>query len=84
MNNKNFFNLIYIDGYHEYDQVKKDFVNSFKCLDKNGYLICDDFDWFFYNDINKNPMKAILECYIKYEKNLEIKFLDHQIIFKKK
>jgi hypothetical protein len=81
--NKNTYNLIYIDGSHEYCQVKRDFKNSFKFLEKNGYIICDDFNWFFYKDINKNPMKAILECYDKYKKNLSVEFLNHQIIFKK-
>jgi hypothetical protein len=81
--NKKTYNIIYIDGSHEYSQVKKDFSNSFNCLEKNGYLICDDFNWFFYKNINNNPMKAILECYKKYNKNLSIEFLNHQIIFKK-
>ena len=82
-NNIKTFNLIYIDGHHEYSQVKKDFLNAFNCLKKNGYIICDDFNWFFYEDINKNPMKAILECYEKNRKNLSIEFLNHQAIFKK-
>ena len=82
-NNIKTFNLIYIDGYHEYSQVKKDFINSFNCLEKNGYIILDDFNWFFYKDINKNPMKAILEFYDKYKKDLIIEFLSKQIIFKK-
>ncbi len=82
--NKNKYNLIYIDGLHEYSQVKRDFVNSFNCLDVNGIIICDDFAWFYYENIYKNPMKAILECYDKYKKNLSIEFLDEQIIFKKK
>jgi predicted O-methyltransferase YrrM len=83
INNENNYNLIYIDGSHEASQVKKDFVNAFNCLEKSGILICDDFIWFLYNDITKNPMKAILECYDKYKKNLRILFLGHQIIFQK-
>jgi predicted O-methyltransferase YrrM len=82
-NNKNVYNLIYIDGNHEYTQVKKDFVNSLNCTEKNGYIICDDFLWFFYQDLNKNPIKAILECYNEYKKELTVEFLNHQIIFKK-
>lgn len=75
--------MIYIDGSHEYFQVKKDFENSFNCLEKNGYIICDDFMWFFYKDLNQNPMKAILEYYDKYKKKLNLEFVNHQIIFKK-
>jgi hypothetical protein len=82
-NNKNVYNLIYIDGSHEYTQVKKDFVNSLNCLEKNGYIICDDFLWFFYQDLDKNPIKAIIECYNEYKKELNLEFLNHQIIFKK-
>jgi hypothetical protein len=82
-NNKNYFNLIYIDGYHHYEQVKKDFVNSFNFLENGGYIICDDFMWFHYDKIELNPMKAILDCYELYKKELSIEFLYHQIIFKK-
>ena len=82
-NNKNYFNLIYIDGYHHYEQVKKDFVNSFNFLENGGYIICDDFMWFHYDKIELNPMKAILDCYELYKNELSVEFLYHQIIFKK-
>lgn len=82
-NNKNHYNLIYIDGSHHYEQVKKDFINSFNFLENNGYIICDDFMWFYYDKIELNPMKTILECYELYKSKLSIKFIHHQIIFKK-
>jgi len=81
-NNKK-FNVIYIDGSHFYDDVKKDFINSMNCLDDGGILICDDFLWFFYEKIEENPIGAILECYEDYKKDLEILFIHYQIIFKK-
>jgi hypothetical protein len=82
-NNKVYYNLIYIDGSHHYEQVKKDFINSFNFLENNGYIICDDFMWFYYSKIEDNPMKAILECYDLYKQSLKVVFLNHQIIFKK-
>lgn len=82
-NNKDYFNLIYIDGYHHYEQVKKDFVNSFSFLESGGYIICDDFFYFNYDKIELNPMKAILDCYEFYKKDLTVEFLYHQIVFKK-
>tara|TARA_Y100000590_G_scaffold289197_1_gene325573 strand:- start:219 stop:1031 length:813 start_codon:yes stop_codon:yes gene_type:complete len=82
-NNKKNYNLIYIDGSHHYNDVKNDFINSFNCLKNNGYIICDDFLWFFYDQPELNPMKAVLECYEKFKKNLKIEFLYYQIIFKK-
>ena len=36
------WDLIFIDGYHEADQVKRDFENSLKCLTDNGYIILHD------------------------------------------
>ena len=84
INNNKKFNVIYIDGSHFYEDVKKDFINSMNCLEDDGILICDDFYWFFYEKIEQNPSGAILECYENFKKNLDILFLNHQIIFKKK
>lgn len=81
--NKQKFNVIYIDGSHFYEDVKKDFLNAINCLDDGGLLICDDFLWFDYKEIENNPLKAILDCYELYKNNLEILFIDYQIIFKK-
>ena len=36
------FDIIFIDGLHHADQVKKDIENSLKVLDKNGVIICHD------------------------------------------
>ena len=41
-------------------------------LDKNGILICDDFNWFYYKNIQDNPIWAILECYYNFKSNLKI------------
>ena len=83
LENKESFNVIYIDGSHHHEDVKKDFINSMNCLEKNGILICDDFLWFRYKKIEENPISATIECYYKYQKNLKILFINHQIIFKK-
>lgn len=77
------FNVIYIDGSHFYEDVKKDFINSLNCIEKGGILICDDFLWFYYNNLAHNPIVAIIECYEKFKNDLEILFINHQIIFKK-
>ena len=83
LNNKSKFNLIYIDGSHHYENVKQDFINAFNSIEKNGIMIFDDFLWFFYEDFKKNPICAIIECYEMYKDNLELIFLNHQIIFRK-
>lgn len=36
------FDLIFIDGLHTYEQVKKDFINSIKVINDGGVIILDD------------------------------------------
>jgi len=36
------FNLIFIDGLHHSDQVKRDFENSLRCLSDNGFIVIHD------------------------------------------
>lgn len=36
------YDLIFIDGLHTYEQVKKDFINSTKVLNPNGIIVLDD------------------------------------------
>lgn len=40
--NKNKFDCIFIDGFHEYNQLNNDIKNSLKCLNKNGIIFCHD------------------------------------------
>ncbi|HXS57494.1 MAG TPA: class I SAM-dependent methyltransferase [Hanamia sp.] len=37
-----YFDLIFIDGLHHADQVKRDFENSLKCLNDNGFIVLHD------------------------------------------
>ena len=34
--------LIFIDGYHEAEQVKRDFENSLRCLNDGGFIVIHD------------------------------------------
>ena len=88
MQNKEKFDIIYIDGWHEEPQVYKDINNSWNSLNINGIIICDDF---FYGDItvknnliNELPARAINK-FIK-EKRDKLKIIcvnNSQIFFKK-
>ena len=40
--NTDFFDLVFIDGLHEYSQVKKDIVNSLKILNSKGIILIHD------------------------------------------
>ena len=41
-NNSDKFDLIFIDGLHIYDQVKRDILNSVNCLKENGIILVHD------------------------------------------
>jgi hypothetical protein len=46
--NKKIFDVIFIDGLHEYSQCQKDVINSLGALRKNGFLLMHDLipqDW---------------------------------------
>ncbi len=36
------FDVVFIDGLHLYEQVIRDIVNSWKCLNLNGFIVCHD------------------------------------------
>jgi len=42
LDNNNFFDCIFIDGLHEYNQVKKDIKNSLKFLKNDGIIFLHD------------------------------------------
>ena len=77
--NKSTFDLVFIDGLHEYNQVKKDILNSLKFLNPNGIILVHDclpssmskqavpryrMSW------NGNVWKAIVD--LRCERNIEI------------
>ena len=39
---KHKFDIVFIDGLHTYDQVKKDILNSVNCLKENGIVLVHD------------------------------------------
>ena len=86
LKNKTNFDVIYIDGWHGTSQVSKDINNSWKFLNKNGIMICDDY---FHGDIYKNsykdiPAPAINNFISKNKDKLKILFLNNNQIFIKK
>jgi len=40
--NKEKFDIVFVDGLHLCEQVLKDLVNSIKCLNLNGIIVCHD------------------------------------------
>jgi len=83
-NNKVFFDVIYIDGYHFGPQVYKDCVNAWKILKKNGMMICDDYILDCYKDITKNPCYAINKFLNEIRNSFKILKISNSQIFIKK
>ena len=57
--NEKYFDLIYLDGDHSSDQVKIDLINSWNILKKGCYFVLDDYMWWYYKDLKKNPSTPI-------------------------
>jgi len=81
--NDKHFDLIYVDGDHSCDQVKIDLVNSWNVLKNGGFLVLDDYMWWYYKDLKKNPSTPI-NNFIK-ENILKFSKLTiwHQVIIQK-
>ena len=93
--NKESFDLIFIDGLHEYEQVKKDIVNSIKHLNKEGIIILHDFlpskIWHqtipqTHKSWNGDVWKALVECRTRLDLDTYTCTADHGlgIIFNRK
>ena len=70
-NNNDKFDIIFIDGLHQYEQVIKDIKNSLNCLTKNGIILLHDcLPRTLWNQVyprinsdwNGDVWKAIVEC----------------------
>ena len=42
-NNKKIFDVVFIDGLHEYHQVRRDALNALKCINDGGWIAFHDF-----------------------------------------
>jgi len=82
-NNKKKYNIIYIDASHFYKDVYRDALYANKCLDKDGYIIFDDYLFNFYKNKNQNPITAINKFLKKFDKEFEIISVFRQVFLKK-
>ena len=67
--NKEFLDLVYIDGNHMSKHVLEDAVNSFYYLKPGGYMIFDDVGWGLEDPIHCRPktgVEAFLHAYSAY------------------
>lgn len=75
--NKDSFTFIYIDGSHELENIKKDFINSINSIRLNGIIWMDDYK------SNELITKLINELYNENKDKLDIIHVGYQIAFKK-
>ena len=71
-NKKKNYDLIYIDGNHHADNVLRDARNSFKLLNKRGFIVFDDFLWDYYNEINLNPIGGVKKFLFEHFGNMHL------------
>jgi predicted O-methyltransferase YrrM len=83
INPKN-LDFIFIDGSHDYEDVIHDATASFKSLKEGGFILFDDLNWFYYEDIKKNPSYAINKFLETFKNQIEIIFASDQLLIKKK
>ena len=84
LQNRKNFDIVYIDGYHYGPQVLKDCKNAWKYLKNNGYLVCDDYIWNFYKNIEENPCYAINQFLSEINGYFKIEKISNSQIFIKK
>lgn len=82
--NKRMYDVVYIDGYHLGSQVYKDCVNSWKFLKNEGFLICDDYIWNFYENAEDNPCYAVNKFLKENNGYYKIQKISNSQIFIKK
>lgn len=70
----NFFDFLYIDGDHSYEQVKKD-INNYYYKVKSGGLLCGD-------DYNIDGVRKAVDEFVK-NKNLQLEVKNFQFVIKK-
>ena len=81
--NNDKFDLIFVDGDHTASQVLNDIKNSWNILTDGGYLILDDYLWWYYKDLNKNPSTPINKFIIDNINEIFFLKIWQQVIIKK-
>ena len=81
--NHKYFDLIYVDGDHTSNQVKIDLINSWNALKNGGFLVLDDYMWWFYKDLKKNPSTPINNFIKENKPNISKLIVWHQVIIQK-
>ena len=77
------FDLVYVDGSHLGEDVYRDATNVNKHLKSNGFIIFDDFFWFWYEDLEDNPFFGITKFLFENKDKYKIVYIGDQLILRK-
>ena len=77
------FDIIYIDGCHDYPEVSIDIKNCHNLLKKNGVIIVDDYDKTYADTKTKDPSKWCDGVKKAIDEFLNIVDSDYKILHKK-
>ena len=80
--NKNYYDLIYIDGSHKFKDVYDDLINAYKFVKINKYILLDDVLW-RKDYLHKTPLDAINLFIKNYSKKILIIYCHEQMLIKK-
>ena len=64
------FNYVFLDGGHKYETVKNDLENLIQVINKNGTILCDDYDLSYAPGVKK-----AIDEYV-FNKNFNLKILN--------
>lgn len=78
---KDKYDIIYVDGAHDYESVKIDIIYSWKLLREGGIIIFDDYRW-KREGIDGRPKEAI-DDFLENTGNLEVLSKEKQVIVRK-
>ena len=78
LNNKDKFDLIYIDALHEKNQVYKDFKNSFNVLNDSGVIIFHDVNPFDISQTHFNSSGDVFELWIELAKTYKVYIIKNE------
>ena len=69
--NKKNYDFIFIDGSHKKIDFANDLKNFFKFLNKNSYILIDDYDFFFYK-LDDNVSSGFNDFYLNKKMKLKL------------
>ena len=78
------FDLIYVDGSHRAEDVRKDAENGFPLLREGGLMVFDDFFWQFYPNPKDNPAAAINDFLKANREKVDVVDATYQVTVRKR